>query len=178
MRFTGTTVIGLRRGNLIAMGSDGQVSLDDIIIKSQASKVRLLYDDTILAGFSGAVADAMALFDIFEEKIDNAKGNLYKAAVMFAKEWRMDKYLRNLEAMLAVYNSEVGLLISGDGDIIQPDDGIIAIGSGGEFALAAAKALLYNTDLSARDIVKKSLEIASQICVYTNSHFTIKELNL
>jgi len=178
MRIYGTTVIGLKKGDSIAMGSDGQVTFGESIVKSTACKVRYLYNDSLIAGFAGSVADAMTLFDRFEEKLEETKGNLFRASVQLAKEWRMDKYLRNLEAMLAVYDTDTGLLISGNGEIIQPDDGIVAIGSGGDYALAAAKALIKNTDLSASEIVEKSLDIAASLCIYTNNHFTIKELKL
>lgn len=172
----GTTVIGLKKNNRVAMGADGQVTLGDTIIKANAKKIRLLYNNSVIAGFAGAVADAMTLFERFEEKLEEVKGNLYRAAINLAKDWRTDKYLRNLEAMLAVYDKNTGLLISGTGDIIEPDDGIVSIGSGGNFAMAAAKALIQNTDLNAREIVTKSLEIASDICVYTNRNLYIKEL--
>ncbi len=172
----GTTVIGLKKNNRVAMGADGQVTLGDTIIKANAKKIRLLYNNSVVAGFAGAVADAMTLFERFEEKLDEVKGNLYRAAINLAKDWRTDKYLRNLEAMLAVYDKQTGLLISGTGDIIEPDDGIVAIGSGGNFAMAAAKALIQNTDLNATEIVTKSLEIASEICVFTNRNLYIKEL--
>ncbi|MBP7460730.1 MAG: ATP-dependent protease subunit HslV [Candidatus Delongbacteria bacterium] len=176
MLMHGTTVIGLKKNNRVAMGADGQVTLGDTIIKANAKKIRLLYNNSVVAGFAGAVADAMTLFERFEEKLDEVKGNLYRAAINLAKDWRTDKYLRNLEAMLAVYDKQTGLLISGTGDIIEPDDGIVAIGSGGNFAMAAAKALIQNTDLNASEIVTKSLEIASEICVFTNRNLYIKEL--
>ncbi len=175
-KFYGTTILGIRHKGRVAIGGDGQVSLENTIIKQNARKLRRLYNNTILAGFAGASADAFALFDRFEAKIEEFHGNLYRAAVELAKEWRMDKYLRRLEALLAVIDKEHALIISGNGDVIEPDDGIIAIGSGGPYALAAARALVEFSDLDARGIVKKSLEIASSICVFTNDKITIEEL--
>jgi ATP-dependent HslUV protease subunit HslV len=172
----GTTILGLRHKGKVALGGDGQVSLENTIIKQNARKLRRLYNNAILAGFAGASADAFALFDRFEAKIEEFHGNLYRAAVELAKEWRMDKYLRRLEALLAVMDKEHALIISGNGDVIEPDDAIIAIGSGGPFALAAARALKEYSDLDAKGIVKKSLEIASSICVFTNDKITIEEL--
>lgn len=172
----GTTIIGIRHKGKVALGGDGQVSLENTIIKQNARKLRRLYNDTILAGFAGASADAFALFDRFEAKIEEFHGNLYRAAVELAKEWRMDKYLRRLEALLAVMDKEHALIISGNGDVIEPDDAIIAIGSGGPFALAAARALKEYSDLDAKGIVRKSLEIASSICVFTNDKIIIEEL--
>jgi len=175
-KFYGTTILGIRHKGRVAIGGDGQVSLENTIIKQNARKLRRLYNNTILAGFAGASADAFALFDRFEAKIEEFHGNLYRAAVELAKEWRMDKYLRRLEALLAVIDKEHALIISGNGDVIEPDDGIIAIGSGGPYALAAARALVEFSDLDAKGIVKKSLEIASSICVFTNDKITIEEL--
>ena len=172
----GTTILGIRHKGRVAIGGDGQVSLENTIIKQNARKLRRLYNNTILAGFAGASADAFALFDRFEAKIEEFHGNLYRSAVELAKEWRMDKYLRRLEALLAVIDKEHALIISGNGDVIEPDDWIIAIGSGGPYALAAARALVEFSDLDARGIVKKSLEIASSICVFTNDKITIEEL--
>jgi ATP-dependent HslUV protease subunit HslV len=172
----GTTILGIKHKDKVALGGDGQVSLENTIIKQNARKLRRLYNNTILAGFAGASADAFALFDRFEAKIEEFHGNLYRAAVELAKEWRMDKYLRRLEALLAVLDKEHALIISGNGDVIEPDDGIIAIGSGGPYALAAARALKEYSDLDAKEIVKKSLEIASSICVFTNDKITIEEL--
>jgi ATP-dependent HslUV protease subunit HslV len=172
----GTTIIGIRHQGKVALGGDGQVSLENTIIKQNARKLRRLYNNTIIAGFAGASADAFALFDRFETKIEEFHGNLYRAAVELAKEWRMDKYLRRLEALLAVMDKEHALIISGNGDVIEPDDAIIAIGSGGPFALAAARALKEYSDLDAKGVVKKSLEIASSICVFTNDKITIEEL--
>ena len=175
-KFYGTTILGIRHKGKVAIGGDGQVSLENTIIKQNARKLRRLYNNTILAGFAGASADAFALFDRFEAKIEEFHGNLYRSAVELAKEWRMDKYLRRLEALLAVIDKEHALIISGNGDVIEPDDGIITIGSGGPYALAAARALVEFSDLDARGIVKKSLEIASSICVFTNDKITIEEL--
>jgi len=171
MQFKATTIIGLIHKGKAALAGDGQVSLDDTIMKSKATKIRTLDDGRILAGFAGTAADALALFELFEKKLDEYSGNLPKAAVELAKDWRTDKMLHRLEAVMVVTNAEHILLISGTGDVIEPDDGIIAIGSGGIYALAAARALLYaNPKLSAEAIVKKSLEIAADICVFTNNN--------
>lgn len=171
-----TTIIGLRHGGKAALGADGQVSLEDTIVKQNANKLRKLYHDKILAGFAGASADAFTLFERFEAKIEEFRGNLPRAAVELAKDWRMDKYLRRLEALLAVLDEDHALVISGNGDVIEPDDGIVAIGSGGSYALAAARALKSHSDLDAVAIVRKSIEIASSICVYTNDKILIEEL--
>lgn len=171
-----TTIIGLKRDGKVAMGADGQVSLEDTIVKQSANKLRKLYDDRILAGFAGTSADAFTLFERFEAKIEEFRGNLPRAAVELAKDWRMDKYLRRLEALLAVLDHHHALVISGNGDVIEPDDGIVAIGSGGAYALAAARALNAHSDLDAKTIVRKSIEIASSICVYTNDQIIIEEL--
>lgn len=171
-----TTILGLRRNGKVAIGADGQVSLEETIVKQNANKLRKLYNDNIIAGFAGASADAFTLFERFEAKIEEYRGNLPRAAVELAKEWRMDKYLRRLEALLAVLDREHALVISGNGDVIEPDDGIVAIGSGGPYALAAARALVAHSDLDAKSIVKKSIEIASSICVYTNDRIIIEEL--
>jgi ATP-dependent HslUV protease subunit HslV len=171
-----TTIIGLRHNGKVAIGADGQVSLDETIVKQNANKLRKLYNNNILAGFAGTSADAFTLFERFEAKIEEFRGNLPRAAVELAKEWRMDKYLRRLEALLAVLDKEHALVISGNGDVIEPDDGIVAIGSGGPYALAAARALKAHSDLDAQTILKKSIEIASSICVYTNDHIIIEEL--
>ena len=160
----------------MAIGGDGQVSFENTIIKQNARKLRRLYNNTIIAGFAGASADAFALFDRFESKIEEFHGNLNRAAVELAKEWRMDKYLRRLEALIAVLDKEHALVISGNGDVIEPDDNIVAIGSGGPYALAAARALVEFSDLDARGIVQKSLEIASSICIFTNDKIIIEEL--
>ncbi len=172
----GTTILGIRHKGKVAIGGDGQVSFENTIIKQNARKLRRLYNGTILAGFAGASADAFALFDRFEAKIEEFHGNLNRAAVELAKEWRMDKYLRRLEALLAVLDKEHALVISGNGDVIEPDDDIVAIGSGGPYALAAARALVEYSDLDAKGIVKKSLEIAASICVFTNDKIIIEEL--
>ena len=171
-----TTIIGLRHHGKVALGADGQVSLEETIVKQNANKLRKLYHDNILAGFAGTSADAFTLFERFEAKIEEFRGNLPRAAVELAKDWRMDKYLRRLEALLAVLDKDHALVISGNGDVIEPDDGIVAIGSGGAYALAAARALMSHSDLDAAAIVRKSIEIASSICVYTNDKIIIEEL--
>ena len=171
-----TTIIGLRHQGKAALGADGQVSLEETIVKQNANKLRKLHHDKILAGFAGTSADAFTLFERFEAKIEEFRGNLPRAAVELAKDWRMDKYLRRLEALLAVLDQDHALVISGNGDVIEPDDGIVAIGSGGAYALAAARALKSHSDLDAAAIVKKSIEIASSICVYTNDKIIIEEL--
>lgn len=171
-----TTIIGVKHKGKVAIGGDGQVSLENTILKQNANKLRKLFNNNILAGFAGATADAFTLFERFESKIEKYQGNLPRAAVELAKDWRTDKYLRRLEALLAVLDKDHALMISGNGDVIEPDDGIIAIGSGGAYALAAARALKEFSDLDAKGIVKKSLEIASSICVYTNQSFFIEEL--
>ena len=169
MNYHSTTIIGLTHKGETAMGGDGQVSIDDTIVKSTAVKIRRLYDDKILSGFAGAAADAFTLFERFESKLSELNGNLSRSAVELAKDWRTDKYLRRLEALLACSDGETSLIISGNGDVIEPDDGIIAIGSGGNNALAAARALIAQSKLSAADIVKKTLEIDATICVYTKN---------
>ncbi len=174
--YRSTTVLAIVDRNGAAMGADGQVSLGETIMKSKATKVRKLYNDTVLAGFAGTSADAITLFEKFESKIDEYSGNLSRAAVELAKEWRMDKYLRRLEAVMAVLDREKVLMISGNGDVIEPDDGIIAIGSGGPYALAAARALRSEEKLPVEKIVRKSLEIAATICVYTNSNIVVEKL--
>ena len=170
-----TTVIGVLRDGKSALGADGQVSFGNTIMKHSAKKVRRLYNDSVLVGFAGATADAFTLLQRFEEKLESNRGKLYKASVELAKDWRTDRYLRRLEAMLIVMNDNQALLISGTGDVIEPDDNIVAIGSGGPYALSAARALMENTDFSAREIVEKSLKIAGEICIYTNSEITIEE---
>ena len=174
-RVRSTTILGVRRDGKVALGGDGQVSVGETIMKSNAQKVRALAGGKLLAGFAGAAADAFTLFEKFEEKLKRHPGNLSKAAVELAKDWRSDRVLRRLEALLAVTDSERGFIISGTGDIIEPDDGILAIGSGGSYALAAARALLQNTDLPPREIVQRGLSIAADICVYTNSNITVLE---
>lgn len=171
-----TTIIGLRLKGKAAIGGDGQVSFENTVLKQNAKKLRRLREGTILAGFAGASADAFTLFERFEAKIEEFRGNLPRAAVELAKDWRMDRYLRRLEALLAVVDKEHALIISGNGDVIEPDDGIVAIGSGGPYALAAARALLEYSNLDARGVVEKSLLIASGICVFTNDKISIEEL--
>jgi len=172
----GTTIIGVRRDGKVAMAGDGQVSLGDTVMKEKARKVRRIYGDRILAGFAGSSADALTLFEKFEAKIEEYKGNLTRAAVELAKEWRTDKILRRLEALLAVMDTEHSLIVAGSGEVIEPDDGIVALGSGGAYALAAARALVKHSDLGAPEIVKESLTVASGICVYTNDQITIEVL--
>jgi len=175
--FRATTILGVRKDGVVALGGDGQVTLGDTIVKSRASKVRRLKTGSILAGFAGAAADALTLFDKFEEKVERWPTNLTRAAVELAKEWRSDKILRQLEAMLAVADRDHSLLVSGTGDVIEPDDGILAIGSGGPYALAAARALVEESGLGAPAIVEKALTIAGQICIHSNTHLTILELS-
>ena len=177
-KFHGTTIVGVRRENEIVVGGDGQVTLGNTVMKNNAKKVRRLYKDNVLAGFAGATADAFTLFEKFEGKLEKYSGHLTRSAVELAKEWRTDKMLRNLEALLIVADRDASLLISGNGDVIEPQDSIIAIGSGGSYAQSAAKALYENTKLSAEDIVKKSLTIASDICIYTNANLTIEKINV
>jgi ATP-dependent HslUV protease subunit HslV len=174
--YRSTTVLAMLDKNGAAMGADGQVSLGDTIMKSKATKIRKLYNNSVLAGFAGTSSDAITLFEKFESKIDEYSGNLSRAAVELAKEWRTDKYLRRLEAVIAVIDREKVLMISGNGDVIEPDDGIIAIGSGGSYALAAARALRSESTLPVEKIVAKSLEIAATICVYTNSSIVVEKL--
>ncbi|MDB5878467.1 MAG: ATP-dependent protease subunit HslV [Variovorax sp.] len=179
-QFHGTTIISVRRktpeGDQVAIGGDGQVTLGNIVIKGSARKVRRLHHGKVIAGFAGATADAFTLFERFEAKLDKHQGQLARAAVELTKDWRTDRVLRRLEAMLAVADSTTSLIITGNGDVLEPEDGIVAIGSGGAYAQSAAKALLENTDLSAAEIVKKSLEIAADLCIYTNMHHTIETL--
>jgi len=174
--FHGTTILSVRRGNKVVIGGDGQVSFGDTVMKGNARKVRRLYNDQVLAGFAGATADAFTLFEYFEGKLDKHSGQLARAAVELAKDWRTDRTLRRLEALLAVANAESSLIISGLGDVIEPEQGIIAIGSGGNYALSAARALLNNTELDARAITETSLGIAADICIYTNHNILIEEL--
>ena len=175
-QFEGTTILSVRRDNLVALGGDGQVSLGDTVMKGNARKVRRLFKDQILAGFAGGTADAFTLFERFEGKLEKHQGNLMRSAVELAKDWRTDRMLRRLEAMLCAADKNTSLIISGNGDVIEPEDNIMAIGSGGGFARAAALAMLKNTDLSAREIVDKALHIAADICIYTNHSLTIEEL--
>jgi ATP-dependent HslUV protease subunit HslV len=176
-RIHGTTILGVRRDGRVALGGDGQVTLGDTVMKSRASKVRKLKQGNIIAGFAGGAADGLALLDKFEEKIERYPGNLTRAAVELAKEWRSDKILRHLDALLAVCDRQHSLLVSGNGDVIEPDDGILAIGSGGPYALAAARALLEHSSLDARAVVERALTIAGEICIHTNTHLTILELS-
>ena len=175
-QFHGTTILSVRRNNQVAIGGDGQVTMGDTIVKGNARKIRRIYHDQIIAGFAGATADAFTLFELFEAKLEKHRGNLMRSAVELARDWRTDKILRRLEALLAVADKNSSLILSGNGDVIEPEEGIIAIGSGGNYALAAAKALVATTDLSAKEIVAKSLQVAASICVYTNNNFTIDEI--
>jgi ATP-dependent HslUV protease, peptidase subunit HslV len=174
--FHGTTILSVRRDGKVALGGDGQVTLGNVVVKGGAKKVRRLYQDRILAGFAGGTADAFTLFERFEAKLDKHQGNLMRSAVELAKDWRTDRILRRLEAMLAVADREHSLIITGMGDVLEPEQGVIAIGSGGPFAQSAAKALLENTKLDPREIVEKSLAIAADLCIYTNHQRTIETL--
>lgn len=176
--FHGTTIISVRRGNQVVIGGDGQVTLGNTVMKGNARKVRRLYHGKVLAGFAGATADAFTLFERFEGQLEKQRGNLTRAAVELVKDWRTDRMLRRLEAMLAIADAQASLIISGNGDVLEPENGLIAIGSGGPFAQSAARALLENTELSARDIVEKSLNIAADICIYTNRNLVVEELDL
>jgi ATP-dependent HslUV protease subunit HslV len=171
-----TTVISVRHRGKVAMAGDGQVSFNNMIIKHSARKVRRIYHDQILAGFAGAAADAFALFTKFETKLEEYRGNLPRAAVELAKDWRTDRVLRRLEALLGVADLTHSFIVSGTGDVIEPDDGVIGIGSGGGFALSAARALIKHSDLGARDIVTEAMQIASEVCIYTNAQITVEEL--
>ena len=175
-QYHGTTILSVRRGSSVAMGGDGQVTLGNIVIKATARKVRRLYQGRILAGFAGGTADAFTLFERFEAKLEKHQGNLLRSAVELAKDWRSDRALRRLEAMLSVADREVSLIITGNGDVLEPEQGIVAIGSGGAYAQSAARALLENSALAPSEIVTKSLEIAGDICIYTNRNFTIEVL--
>jgi len=172
----GTTIVSVRRGASVALGGDGQVTLGTIVVKASARKVRKLYHDQVLAGFAGATADAFTLFERFEAKLEKHQGHLVRAAIELTKDWRTDRVLRRLEAMLAVADKDASLIISGNGDVLEPEMGIVAIGSGGAYAQAAARALLEHTELPAAEIVKKSLEIAGDLCIYTNQNHTIETL--
>ncbi len=176
-QYRGTTILSVRRNGKVAIGGDGQVTLGNTVMKGNARKVRRLHNDQIIAGFAGGTADAFTLFERFEAKLQQHRGNLVRAAVELAKDWRSDRLLRRLEALLAVADKEASLIITGNGDVIQPEADLIAIGSGGPFAQAAARALLDHTDLGARDIVEKGLAIAADICIYTNHNRTIEELD-
>jgi len=172
----GTTILSVRRGASVALGGDGQVTLGNVVIKGGARKIRRLYQDRILAGFAGGTADAFTLFERFEAKLDKHQGNLMRSAVELAKDWRTDRILRRLEAMLAVADKEHSLIITGLGDVLEPEHGIVAIGSGGPYAQAAARALLENTSLKPKDIVEKALAVAADLCIYTNHQRSIEEL--
>ncbi len=176
-QYRGTTILSVRRGDAVVIGGDGQVSLGNTVMKGNARKVRRLYKDQVLAGFAGGTADAFTLFELFEAQLEKHQGHLVRAAVELAKAWRTERALRRLEALLAVADKETSLIITGNGDVIEPEDNLIAIGSGGPFAQAAARALLDNTELSARDIVEKGLGIAADICIYTNHNRVIEELD-
>ena len=173
----GTTIVSVRRGASVALGGDGQVTLGTIVAKASARKVRKLYHDQVLAGFAGATADAFTLFERFEAKLEKHQGHLVRAAIELTKDWRTDRVLRRLEAMLAVADKDASLIISGNGDVLEPELGIVAIGSGGAYAQAAARALLEHTEMPAAEIVKKSLEIAGDLCIYTNQNHTIETLS-
>jgi len=175
--FHGTTILSVRRGQRVAMGGDGQVTLGAVVIKATARKVRRMYQGRILAGFAGGTADAFTLFERFEAKLDKHQGNLMRSAVELAKDWRTDRILRRLEAMLAVADRDTSLVITGNGDVLEPELGVVAIGSGGAFAQAAARALLENTELAPVDVVKKALVIAGDLCIYTNQSHVIESLD-
>jgi len=175
-QYRGTTILSVRRNGKVVIGGDGQVTLGNTVMKGNARKVRRLHNDQVIAGFAGGTADAFTLFERFEAKLEQHRGNLTRAAVELAKDWRSDRALRRLEALLAVADKEASLIITGNGDVIQPENDLIAIGSGGPFAQSAARALLENTELDARDIVEKGLEIAGDVCIYTNHNRTIEEL--
>jgi ATP-dependent HslUV protease subunit HslV len=174
--FHGTTIVSVRRGERVAMGGDGQVTLGNVVVKATARKVRRLYHDRILAGFAGATADAFTLFERFEAKLEKHQGHLLRSAVELAKDWRTDRVLRRLEAMLAIADKEASLIITGTGDVLEPERGLLAIGSGGGYAQAAALALLENSQLEPADIVKKSLAIAGELCIYTNQNHVVETL--
>ena len=176
-QFRGTTILSVRRGNCVVVGGDGQVTMGNTVMKGNARKVRRLYNDQVLAGFAGGTADAFTLFERFEAQLEKHQGHLVRAAVELAKDWRTDRALRKLEALLAVANKDASLIITGNGDVIEPEEGLIAIGSGGPYAQSAARALLMHTELSAREIVETSLNIAGDICIYTNRNLTIEELD-
>jgi ATP-dependent HslUV protease subunit HslV len=177
-QFRGTTILSVRRHGSVVIGGDGQVSFGDTVMKGNARKVRRLYNDTVLAGFAGGTADAFTLFELFEGKLEAHSGQITRAAVELAKDWRTNKMLRNLEALLAVADRHSSLIISGNGDVIEPEHALMAIGSGGAYAKAAARALLENTDLDAPSITEASLKIAADICIYTNRHLTLEELKI
>jgi ATP-dependent HslUV protease subunit HslV len=174
--FHGTTIISVRKNGRVALAGDGQVSIGDTVVKAKATKVRTLKGGKILAGFASSVADALTLFERFEEKLDRYPGNLTRAATELAKDWRSDRFLRRLEAVLIVADLEHTFLLSGNGELIEPDDGVLAVGSGGDYALAAARALMDDDRLNAREVVEKAMKIAAEICVYTNNNLTVLEL--
>lgn len=176
-QYHGTTILSVRRGSSVALGGDGQVTLGNIVVKASARKVRKLYQEKILAGFAGGTADAFTLFERFESKLEKHQGNLLRSAVELAKDWRTDRMLRRLEAMLAVADREHSLIITGNGDVLEPEYGIVAIGSGGAYAQAAARALIEHTELSPVDVIKQSLVIAGDLCIYTNQNHTIETLD-
>ena len=176
-QFRGTTILSVRRGNSVVIGGDGQVTFGNTVMKGNARKVRRLYKNNVIAGFAGGTADAFTLFELFEGKLEKHSGQLVRAAVELAKDWRSDRVLRKLEALLCVADKEASLIISGNGDVIEPENDLMAIGSGGSFAQAAAMAMLENTDLCARDIVERGLKIAADICIYTNHNRTIEQLD-
>lgn len=176
MKFRSTTILGIRHKGGVAMAGDGQVTFGDTVLKTGARKIRKMYNDTILVGFAGAAADALTLFEKFEAKLEQFNGNLPRSVVELAKDWRTDRYLRRLEAQLAVVDKQYSFLISGTGDVIEPDDGIVALGSGGPYALAAARALLAKTRLNAKQIVEEAMKIAGSICIYTNTNISLEEL--
>ncbi len=175
-QFRGTTILSVRRGNSVVIGGDGQVSMGNTVMKGNARKVRRLYKDKVIAGFAGGTADAFTLFERFEGQLEKHQGHLVRSAVELAKDWRTDRALRRLEALLAVADKDESLIITGNGDVVEPEEGLMAIGSGGPFAQSAARALMDNTDLTARDIVEKGLSIAADICIYTNHQRTIEEI--
>jgi ATP-dependent HslUV protease subunit HslV len=175
-RIRATTIVAVKRDGRVAVAGDGQVTVGDVVMKHRAAKVRRIFREEVVVGFAGAVADAFTLFDKFEQHLDKHQGNLLRAAVELSKEWRTDKYLRHLDAMLIVANADQMLVLSGDGEIIEPDDDVTAIGSGGPYAHAAAKALLQNTGLPAEDVARRALEIAATLCVYTNDHITVESV--
>ena len=177
-QYRGTTIVSVRRDNKVVIGGDGQVSQGNTVMKGNARKVRRLYKDQVIAGFAGGTADAFTLFERFEEQLEKHHGKLTRAAVELAKLWRTERSLRRLEALLVVADKECSLIITGNGDVIEPEDSLMAIGSGGPYAQSAAKALLQNTDLSAKEIVEKSLTIAADVCVFTNHHHTVEELDI
>jgi ATP-dependent HslUV protease subunit HslV len=175
-QFRGTTIVSVRRNGMVVIGGDGQVTMGHTVMKSNARKVRRLYNNRVIAGFAGGTADAFTLFERFEAKLETHQGNLLRAAVELAKDWRTDRMLRRLEALLAVADAKTSLIITGNGDVIEPENNLIAIGSGGPYAKSAAQALIENTDLDARTIVEKSLGIAASVCIYTNENYTIETL--